>query len=324
MLVSVIVPVYNVAPYLDECLESICCQTYKELEIILVDDGSTDGSGDICDEWCKKDQRVRVIHKENGGVSNARNEGLRICGGDLISFIDSDDWIDLDMYEKLVKCLIETHSDVAMCGYVDYPHGQPVNIGCFPVDPCDFTGAVYQIIRRRGYFTSSCAKIFSRDLVFKDGIFQPFDSALDYGEDEVWVFQILRNCKKVSFVPEPLYYWRPREGSITRLRTITDKNMTLLDAKKKALSLLPNDARLQKIARGRVFNDCFSLKVLAYCSGDKEAQRTVSREIRSMLWDWIRSPEVIFLRKCKLCVLEVEMLCRLPVKLVRKTDALTS
>lgn len=100
-LISVIVPVYNVEKYLHKCINSILNQTYKNLEIILIDDGSTDNSGKICDEYALKDNRIKVIHKENGGLSSARNAGLDICSGDYIGFVDSDDYIAEDMYEYL-------------------------------------------------------------------------------------------------------------------------------------------------------------------------------------------------------------------------------
>lgn len=100
--ISVIVPVYNAEKYLDRCVESIVAQTYKNLEIILVDDGSTDNSPAICDAWAKKDSRIRVIHKKNGGVSSARNAGLDACTGDYIGFADADDWMEPDMYEVLI------------------------------------------------------------------------------------------------------------------------------------------------------------------------------------------------------------------------------
>ena len=97
-LISVIVPVYNVEEYLDRCIESIVNQTYKNLEILLIDDGSTDNSYNICDKWAKKDNRIKVVHKENGGVSSARNVGLDVATGDYIGFVDSDDYISIDMY----------------------------------------------------------------------------------------------------------------------------------------------------------------------------------------------------------------------------------
>ena len=104
--ISVIVPVYNVEQYLERCVDSIINQTYTNLEIILVNDGSTDNSGKLCDELAKKDERIRVIHKENGGLSDARNRGIDEAESDLVGFIDSDDYIDSDMYEVLLKNLI--------------------------------------------------------------------------------------------------------------------------------------------------------------------------------------------------------------------------
>ena len=103
--VSVIVPVYNVENYLEECVNSILNQTYENLEIILVDDGSTDNCPQICDDWAKKDKRIKVIHKANGGVSSARNVGLDNATGEYIGFVDSDDYIDITMYEKMLKLL---------------------------------------------------------------------------------------------------------------------------------------------------------------------------------------------------------------------------
>ncbi len=103
VLVSVIVPVYNVEKYLEECVNSLTSQTYSNLEILLIDDGSTDGSGNICDSLAKEDARIRVFHLQNGGVSNARNFGIENAKGEYLSFVDSDDWVDLDMYEKMVQ-----------------------------------------------------------------------------------------------------------------------------------------------------------------------------------------------------------------------------
>ena len=119
-MISVIIPVYNVEPYLRKCLDSVVGQTYQDLEILIVDDGSTDGSGKICDEY-KKDARVRVFHTENRGLSAARNQGLDEAKGDWIGFVDSDDWIEPDMYELLIERAMETGADVVECGcYTDF------------------------------------------------------------------------------------------------------------------------------------------------------------------------------------------------------------
>lgn len=316
MLVSVIVPVYNVAPYLGECLESVCSQTYKNLEVILIDDGSTDESGEICDRWCDKDSRVRVIHQQNAGVSCARNAGLCVCTGDLIAFVDSDDWLDWQMLEKLVRCLLENDADAAMCGFVDCPHGTPVEKGLFPAPPCDFTGTVYQMMRRNGYFTALWAKLFRRELIFREGGPIRFDPALAFGEDEVWLLELLREAGRTAFVPEALYFWRPREGSVTRSGILTEKQMSILKAKAQSLHLLPDDDAIRTLARGRIYNDCYSLKVQAYCAGDKAAFKTVSRQLQPMRGDWVRSSELMRLRKLKVLLLELEMLLHIPAAII--------
>ena len=107
-MISVIVPIYNVEQYLEQCLDSIISQTYSQLEIILVDDGSTDSSGQICDKYARKDERIVVIHKTNGGLSDARNAGISVATGEYISFIDSDDYIATDMYNKMIKIFKNT------------------------------------------------------------------------------------------------------------------------------------------------------------------------------------------------------------------------
>ena len=118
-LLSVIVAVYNVKPYIAECISSICRQTYRNMEIILVDDGSTDGSGDICEEYAAKDQRIHVIHQKNRGLSGARNTGLRYAKGEYVAFVDSDDWIGSDMYRTLVGVMEAYNLDMARCGIIE-------------------------------------------------------------------------------------------------------------------------------------------------------------------------------------------------------------
>ncbi len=128
--ITVIVPVYNVEPYLKKCVDSIICQTYKNLEIILVNDGSPDNCGQICDEYEKKDMRIKVIHKENGGLSSARNAGIDIATGDYISFIDSDDYINCKMYEYMIQCADVHTNKIIVCSYILIKHNKNTFFGC--------------------------------------------------------------------------------------------------------------------------------------------------------------------------------------------------
>lgn len=116
-LISIIIPVYNVQNYLRECIDSVIAQTYKNLEIILVDDGSPDKSGEICDEYSKKDARIKVIHKENGGLSDARNVALDIAKGEYIGFIDSDDYVEKDMFETLHTLAVEHNAEISSISF---------------------------------------------------------------------------------------------------------------------------------------------------------------------------------------------------------------
>ena len=117
MKISVIIPVYNAEPFLAACLDSVLGQTHRDLEILLINDGSTDSSGAICDRYAAMDSRIQVLHQENGGVSRARNRGLELASGELISFIDSDDTMEPDMYELLVRLMLEHDADISHCGY---------------------------------------------------------------------------------------------------------------------------------------------------------------------------------------------------------------
>lgn len=309
MLVSVIVPVYNVASYLDECLESICGQTYRELEIILIDDGSNDGSGEICDRWRDKDSRIRVIHQNNAGVSSARNAGLVACTGELIGFADADDWLEADMMEKLVRCLTENRADAVMCGYVDYPYGPgcPVQKGTDPIAACDFKAAIIPVLRRNGYFTSIWNKLFRREAIFsKDGMIL-MDRDLSFGEDELWLIQVLSRCDRIAFFPQALYHWRPREGSITRFDGVTEKQMSIFTAKRRAMALLPEEKRIRKLAQSCLFNNCYKLKVQAYCADDQTNYSILSRELRKSRMAWLLSPDPPLLRKCKVMLMGFAM-----------------
>ncbi len=122
--ISIIVPVYKVEPYLRKCVDSILAQTFTDFEVILVDDGSPDNSGKICDEYASKDSRVRVIHKENGGLSSARNAGIDVARGKYLGFVDSDDYIEKDMYELLYDNIVKEQADLSICGIYDIYAGK--------------------------------------------------------------------------------------------------------------------------------------------------------------------------------------------------------
>lgn len=209
--ISVIVPVYKVEPYLDRCVQSITDQHYKNLEIILVDDGSPDNCPAMCDAWAAKDSRVKVVHKQNGGLSDARNAGMAIATGELMGFVDSDDWIAPDMYQHLHDLMVADHSDIAACGAeMVWEDGTPSRIltksGCCVLDQED---AMRAIIEESWLKQPVWYKLYKtaliRDIPFPVG---------KYHEDVFWSYQAVARAQKVSVSDKVGYYYAQRSGSI--------------------------------------------------------------------------------------------------------------
>lgn len=279
-LVSVIVPVFNVIQYLDECLSSISEQTYHNLEIIVINDGSTDGCADKCDLWTLKDNRVKVIHQENKGVSAARNTGIAAANGAFITFVDADDWLDAETIEKLVDRIKQHHADMVVYGFINHAVNKHHNkFGCETISDCDYEDAVIPIIQG---VTGVCNKLYRRETIYSDGSFIHLLEDISYGEDEIWLFEVLSRCKKITFLPEPLYHWRARNDSMTKSRRVTEKTLTLIEAKKKVLAILPLRKDIQEYARAFTYYALFTLKVTAYCEGNTEALEKLNNAINEM------------------------------------------
>lgn len=212
-LISVIVPIYRVERYLSKCVESILNQTYRHLEIILVDDGSPDGSGAICDEFAEKDSRIWVIHKENGGLSDARNAGIEIAKGTYLAFVDGDDWIEPDMYEAMLS-LMEKYGVKIVCAgrYDENDATGELSVGLCPQreEALPGTEVVRRIFRWEGLDSSACDKLFHREL-FRDIRF-PVGQVV---EDVPTIYRVALLAGKAAMLPRPLYHYVHREQSIT-------------------------------------------------------------------------------------------------------------
>lgn len=221
MKVSVIVPVYNVEKYLDDCVKSIVNQTYTDLEILLIDDGSSDNSPKICDEWAEKDRRIRVIHKKNGGLSDARNTGLRLCLGQWVLFIDSDDYYESsETIYNLVNCAAKYNSDIVCMNYKRFYESS----NSYSKALCslrDSKNDIDSVVKNNIYTSSVCLKLMnsnilkSTNLCFETGV---------YSEDIEFSAQLLKMTKKISFCPNAVYIYRLRDNSITT--SIGKKNIS--------------------------------------------------------------------------------------------------
>ncbi len=210
-IVSVIVPVYNVEKYLAECLESVMAQTYPYLEVIIVDDGSTDSSGSIADAFGERDHRIKVFHKENAGAASARNYALRVCTGEFISFIDSDDWIENHTIEKALLKLQESGADIVQFQMIQ--------------EKVDQT-AIHRLIEEEKLFSDeefikdaltnwedllSCIKVFKRKTI--ENVFYEEGHCID---DEYFTYKTVMNADKVLMIPDALYHYRIRGSSAMR------------------------------------------------------------------------------------------------------------
>lgn len=213
ILISVIVPVYNVEEYLSRCVDSILAQTYPNLEIILVDDGSPDGSGAICDGYASNDSRVRVIHKENGGLSSARNVGIDAAEGEYLSFIDSDDWIHPNTYSHLMALMEKNDAAIACMGNMDVSEktGEQKLALCPKKEEC-ISGVelVSRMFRWDGIDCAACDKVFRADL-FREIRF-PLGKTC---EDIAIMYRVVLPAQRVVMCDKPYYYYFHRPGSIS-------------------------------------------------------------------------------------------------------------
>ena len=209
--ISVIVPVYKVEPYLDKCIASIVNQTYRNLEIILVDDGSPDNCPAMCDAWSEKDSRIRAIHKANGGLSDARNAGMAVATGELMTFVDSDDWIAPDMYERLYRHLSEDNSDIAACGVQMVWEDGTASRMLTREGSCILNQeeAMRAIIEESWLKQPVWYKLYKTELV-REILFP----AGKCHEDVFWSYQAVGRADRISVSDLVGYYYLQRSGSI--------------------------------------------------------------------------------------------------------------
>ena len=212
-LISVIIPVYNVKKYLKRCMKGVMNQTYKNLEIILVDDGSTDGSAELCDEFFKSDDRVVVFHKQNGGLSSARNYGVSTANGKYICFVDSDDTVDDDYVETLHDTIVKYKVKLAICAHRVYyaGHKTAVDMSTSESGKIDSKTILRRLLYADGIDTSSWAKMFTKDILLKN----PFPEGRNY-EDAATTYRFLDSVNNVGLNSIAKYNYYVRRTSISQ------------------------------------------------------------------------------------------------------------
>lgn len=304
-LISVIVPVYNVAAYLPQCLDSILCQDYERLEVILIDDGSKDESGAICDEYARRDSRIKVIHQQNAGAAAAKNAGLRIATGEYLSFVDSDDFLEPNVYGCMVEVLKQTGADAAEFSFRNVYRSRTEDHP-FPPGRSIVDGKEYLVRYTKDW---TCAllwnKLYKRSLF--DGIFFEEGHKID---DEYFTYQGLMNARTVASDDRIIYNYRRRASSVmlaptSRAQLVLDRLDALAKRRKKVIGRFPE--------LRREFDIQF-LDALIYMSAYADNSLESLREIKAQLKSYLREkgntmpPRYFWVGLWKLYVTSVEKL----------------
>lgn len=218
-LISIILPIYNAASYLAKCIESLLCQTYKNLEIICIDDGSVDGSEAILDRYAEKDSRIKAVHKRNGGESSARNIGLQMMSGQYVGFMDCDDWAELDMYESLIVKAMEKKVDIVVSTwYCDKENVSEKIVNRLPVseEVFDRERLLKYVYKRDDYrgFAYMWDKLYRRELFYDaEGNLMLFDEDLALGGDVLYLAKLVLNSTRAVYMDKAFYHYNQRSAS---------------------------------------------------------------------------------------------------------------
>ncbi len=278
-LITVIVPVFNTQKHLSKCIDSIINQSYQNLQILLINDGSTDNSPAICDAYAERDSRIRVIHKENKGVSSARNLGIEISTGDYISFIDSDDWLEPGAYEHLVGCIFEHKVGAVIFEYfVDYESGKSVHKAYNQLNGfMDRVKAIETTISPVNRFAWS--KIYARELIEN----VRFDQNIHIGEDTLFACNALGNAQSAYYTSKPLYHHVQSEVSATRC-AFNKKRFTGIEAYQRLLQLCQsNYPKIIDVALSAYISLVISTIVELYDARDFPDSRKIISSLNSKI-----------------------------------------
>ena len=294
-LISVIIPVYNVAPYLKECLDSVVRQTYTNLEIILINDGSTDDSGNICDDYAKVDKRIRVVHQENAGLGPARNTGLDLCTGEYLTFVDSDDFLALDMIELLYKNVVAQDADISICSFLLYDTVTKKKFqstrkykDCFFNNAQDFlthffTRPPHAYVWAKLYRSKLFAQYRFMNIAFEDAL--------------MWV-PICKVAKRFIISSQNKYFYRQRTGSITDNTRFNPKIFALpVVWQQVRKDLQPYGPKLQELADGNFYYHGYVCVLNDICRSHSEKRcknqvKTISKNVRKDLLNIIRNKNI--------------------------------
>ena len=298
-LISIIIPVYNVQNYIHHCIQSVLCQTYEHFEALLIDDGSTDESGRICDYYAKLDSRVKVIHKNNGGVSSARNIGIDNSEGQYIVFVDADDWIEQSYLEILINSTINNQADLAYCSYTRdtiYTNvakdnfSSAIKYKLFSINDAEFWFG-----RKRAELWTA---IYSRNVMGE----LRFDEEIAIGEDSLFLLEYAKKCNKILYVSSKLYHYYQRNDSAMHVDAFDKSALSVLDAQKRLFDLFSNNRSTLLLVKAAHCGKCWALISRFYNNKDFQQSyyKFILTEFKNNLPSYLRIRSISFFKKLKL------------------------
>lgn len=279
VLISIIVPVYKVEEYLDKCVESIVNQTYKNLEIILVDDGSPDSCGSMCDNWGKKDNRISVLHKKNGGLSDARNAGINVAKGKYIGFVDSDDYIEPRMFELLVNTIEKSSADISTCFVVTERKENPQKALIYEkIKVLQREEAIIDLFTKNGYVRHAAWNKLYKKEIFDDIKF-PVGRLF---EDAAVMYKVFDSIKNIAVIKAELYHYVQRAGSICNNYYKKEAVLHRMENAMEAFFYFEGRVDLQNAAY--VWNATYitELCLCSYNNGDKKTAEYGYRQFKNI------------------------------------------
>lgn len=322
-LVSIIVPIYKVEEYLDKCVESLINQTYQNIEIILVDDGSPDNCPMLCDEWAKKDSRINVIHKENGGLSDARNYGIDAAKGDYIVFVDSDDYTEENMIENLFNSLKKEEADIAICNFYIEDENTNEQTIANNLDSKIFSCTGEEKYKYLFDWEYSTQTVVAWNKLYKINLFEKIRYPKGkLHEDEYIICELLKNANKVVYNLQPFYHYIKRDNSITS--TFNLKRFDIIEALEKRISFFQKEGFDFYVYKSQVY-EIETMEFLIGCAIAADKKNIIHKKIRDYLKILkTKSKEIIknpyFIKEDREITEKIKRLSKNPLKyiLVRK------
>lgn len=278
-LVSIVIPVYNCSEYVRECIESVLAQDHRNIEVLVIDDGSDDGSAELCRSLAEKDPRVTAHVREHGGVSAARNYGIRLAAGELITFVDADDYVEPQHISALVSTMLEQNADCAVSGYFLDLRGRSEKRVFCGIKTMGAHTAVLNMLDTTLYQGFLCNKLFRKSII--DNARLSLREDIFYCEDLLFCAEYFSNCSRVCCVGQAYYHYRRRKGSAVN-GTLVSRMLTGVKAIEACGELFRNDSDISALAKARAQTERAGIFRRAYISGeDKHTLSKLKREMRT-------------------------------------------